>query len=82
MLESTSFNINRLDTANSGKEALELVRKAYTLGFSYKFVLMDLSMPGMDGFTATKAIREMLQVEFSASLPKIVGLSGHVGDDY
>ena len=82
MLESTSFSISRLDTANGGKEALELVRKAYMLGFEYKLILMDLSMPGMDGFTTTKAIREMLEGEFLASPPRIVGLSGHVGDDY
>ncbi|MEM6262291.1 MAG: ATP-binding protein [Bacteroidota bacterium] len=45
-------------TANDGKEALEVLRRE-----DISLVLMDLSMPVMDGFTATRHIREDLKSE-------------------
>lgn len=47
-----------IDIANNGKEALEILA-------SKKFdgVLMDCQMPVMDGFTATRKIREELQLK-------------------
>lgn len=45
------------DRAVNGAEALEILRNAEP-GL-YSMILMDLRMPVMDGFEATKAIREM-----------------------
>ncbi len=42
------------DTAFDGSEAIELVKKR-----DYDLVLMDLQMPVMDGFSATRIIREL-----------------------
>ena len=39
-------------TANSGKDGIELVKK-----FSPDVVILDLMMPGMNGWQVTKAIR-------------------------
>lgn len=38
--------------AENGEEALQLIQ-----GLSYDFVLMDVQMPGMDGFATTRAVR-------------------------
>lgn len=41
------------DIANDGKEAVDLI----TAGEQYDLILMDIHMPVMDGFVATRTIR-------------------------
>jgi len=45
------------DTASNGEEAIEKVRQT-----SYDLVIMDLMMPILDGFSATKAIKAFSNV--------------------
>ncbi|WP_414472852.1 ATP-binding protein [Microvirga sp. M2] len=61
---------HRVDIAWNGSEALEAVqRKAYDL------ILMDVQMPGMDGISATRAIRALSQP--SCAIP-IVAMTANV----
>lgn len=56
--------------AENGKEAIDIVKTE-----DVDFILMDIRMPVMDGFVATKKIRKI-----SPSIP-IVALSGEYGKD-
>ena len=45
------------EDAESGKQALELIRKAKSGGHAYELVLLDCRMPGLGGFEVAKMIR-------------------------
>ena len=54
--------VSLVDMASSGVEALELVTTAYhQRTHSYGLILMDCSMPFMDGFETTERIRNYIR---------------------
>jgi CheY-like chemotaxis protein/nitrogen-specific signal transduction histidine kinase len=65
---------HRADFVASGEEAVEAVKRGYDV------VLMDVTLPGIDGLEATRRIRALADV---ASRTPIVGISGRTeaGDD-
>jgi two-component system sensor histidine kinase/response regulator len=64
-----------VETANNGKEAVEAVNRA-----SYDCVLMDVQMPEMDGFEATRVIRrneeQLRATSYSTHIP-IIAMTAH-----
>ncbi|WP_434354775.1 PAS domain S-box protein [Parasalinivibrio latis] len=66
LLESAGFT---MDIAQNGFEAIE-----YAGNRRYDIIFMDISMPGMDGITATQKIRE-LPAPYSQST--IIALTAH-----
>ena len=60
--------------AKSGKQAIDLLKK----GIDYRLVLLDVDMPGMDGYETFKAIR---QLETAKDTP-IIFLTGMDGEDF
>ena len=60
----------RIDIAGNGKEAVELYQQ-----HTYDLILMDVSMPVMDGLQATAAIRQ-LDKEDGREVP-IIGVTAH-----
>lgn len=67
-LEVVGFPV---DVANNGLEAVEMVEHSTE---PFDLILMDLQMPVMDGFTATKRIREL----YDANQLPIIALSADV----
>lgn len=63
--------VPHLDIAESGPQAIEL----FTAG-TYDAVLMDIQMPGMDGYTAAKALRAWEQLKGAVPTP-IAALSAY-----
>ena len=61
------------DMVENGKEAVAAVQKGI-----YDLVLMDCSMPVMDGYEATRRIRETAVIGRG---PHIIGLTGHAGTE-
>ncbi len=60
----------KAETAENGFEAIEMVKEK---GFDYyDLVLMDIQMPGMDGYSTAKKLRQM------NFLAPIIALSAHV----
>jgi CheY-like chemotaxis protein len=60
-----------LDCATNGREAVEMFRSG-----RYDIVLMDVQMPEMDGYTATRAIREWEREQARTPVP-VVALTAH-----
>ena len=60
------------DCARSGEEAVSLATDT-----RYALILMDLQLPVIDGFEATRRIRQLPQY---ASVP-VIALSGSIPDD-
>ncbi len=48
----------RADTADSGAQALDLLRAATENGVPYRLMLIDWNMPGLDGIETTRLIRQ------------------------
>ena len=47
----------RVSTAESGPEALEMLRAAHRASDPYRLILLDMQMPGMDGEQTARAIK-------------------------
>ena len=57
--------LDLIDTANNGMEALNMVQSTISDGKSpYGLIFMDCSMPIMDGYDATTAIRQLMSSSF------------------
>jgi CheY-like chemotaxis protein len=69
-MESTSVE--------SGAEAPEELSAAWDGGEPYELILIDLNMPGMDGFTLVERIRE--RSSFSAATIMMLSSGGNRGD--
>lgn len=69
VLEKAGFEVTAV---NNGHEAIATLE-----GQPFDLVLMDISMPGMDGITATRAIRERQGEQgFDAMIP-VIAISAH-----
>jgi CheY-like chemotaxis protein len=68
-LEDLGYNY---EVARNGIEAIEKVKARE----DYSFVLMDVQMPGMNGFEATQLIRELEKSAERGRL-RIIGLTAH-----
>ena len=74
---STSWNLMPTVAAD-GHEALALMKSAFDSGKPFRLLLLDLQMPGMDGFEVAKRIKES---PFRASIKIILTTSiGQKGD--
>ena len=66
---------HQIDVVGDGLLAVERVRER-----AYDLVLMDVQMPGMDGYTATGEIRRVEAAQGRAPVPVII-VSAHAYDD-
>ena len=65
-------------TVSDGEQALYLYRRHHA---EYSLIFMDCEMPTMDGYTATRLIREFEKANQLAPIP-IVALTAHVVQEY
>ena len=71
-----------MDYCIDGLEAVKQVQSAYESNMSYKVILIDFSMPVMDGIEAVSKIRKILNERQVREQPQIYGITGHVQDDF
>jgi len=71
-----------VDTAHNGKQAIDMVKDSFERqSYSYGLILMDCSMPVMNGYDASDFIREFLN-EKGMPQPMIIATPGHTEDEY
>lgn len=72
--------------ANNGEQAVNEIKSAIDQNdpFRFSLILMDCSMPFLDGYEATKIIRNLFfGIDITReSQPKIVAITGHVEKEY
>ena len=61
--------------AKSGEEAIEIVKKKVQARAKIQLILMDCMMPGKDGWTTSREIKEFLKASEAGDIP-IVGVTG------
>jgi len=76
-MQSKGFKIH---TALNGELAIQKVKEFAEAGEYFKFILMDLQMPILDGYQAAKILRGMMQKEEIPELP-IIALSANDRDE-
>ena len=84
VLEQSGFKGMKhlIDTAHNGEIAYNLIKKAFSeKQFSYGLILMDCSMPVMDGYEASDLIRDFARKNYIYQ-PMIVACTGHTEDEY
>lgn len=84
LLSQTKYSkINRIvDRAYNGIEAVKIVVDAVkSHRRSHGLILMDLSMPFMDGFEACKKIREVYRQQ-QLEQPLMIACTGHTEEDF
>jgi len=70
-----------ITSASDGREALEVYKRLTNTGKRVKLILMDCEMPILDGYSASKKIREFESTLTADSHPTyIAGLSGNSGE--
>ncbi len=60
-----------VDIVENGEEAIQQAQKN-----QYDFILMDIGLPGIDGYEATKNVRDLEKNSDHQTF--IVGITGHV----
>ena len=71
----------RVEAATDGIKAVSKAKEIYDRGEELAMILMDCNMPRMDGYQATKEIRQFI-AERGQAQPEIVALTGHSEDKY
>jgi len=86
ILESSGVDIqNQVDYCIDGQEAIDQLKDAYNAGMTYKLIFTDFSMPLLDGFDATKQMRDFLTNHLKMprnKQPKIIGVTGHISQKF
>ena len=65
-----------MDLAENGLEALDAIKQNH-----YDLVLMDLQMPGMDGFEATRTLRNGQEFGDKMAIPIIALTANAMAED-
>lgn len=65
----------KVDIAENGAQAIQMINQSKK---KYDLILLDIGLPGMDGFTLAKELRKIPQLNESP----IIGLTAHIEGEH
>ena len=84
LFKKSNIDLQNIDFCIDGLDALNIMKKTYGKGGTYKLIITDFNMPRLNGLDSCVLMRNHLkELEISEEKqPRILGLTAHYNENY